>query len=392
MSKCLLFLNTRSIDRDYKIEYTFYKLLLSQFGSNYMSSSLEPPKIRIFCSYADEDWYLLDKLEKHLKGLERRDEVFNWSKHKVSPGQEPRREITEQLKKADLILLLISRDFIASDDCYGVEMDYALARHTDGKTRIVSVLLRPCSWEALPFSRFPVLPINKKPITLWGSQDEAFRQVTKEIELIVQEIRQFGHGYLEPLRPKPITDTANERKRRSVEPKKPGTERKKPRTSLRTKKETLKDLANASPNAEYLKSIPKRRLVARKSFFRQYFSLSTFKKRSRGVSGWLLAAFVLLDLILLPWMAFLWTSSGILTGMILTMSLLLFIAGVTNKEDVVGVISALLFIPPWIIIGRGYGIGFLSNYIGSVKSSPAVNIITLLCFPFFHIILFRKRR
>jgi len=150
-----------------------------------MPSSFQPVKIHIFCSYADEDQKLQTKLEKQLKSLEleHQDQVFVWNKHKIQPGQERESEIDEQINRADLILLLISPDFIASDDCYGNQLNKALQRQTDGKTRIIPILLRPCNWKKLRFSPFQVLPLKQIYVTQWPQgQDAAFQHIVEEID------------------------------------------------------------------------------------------------------------------------------------------------------------------------------------------------------------------
>ena len=80
-------------------------------------SSHEREEINVFCSYSDEDRRFQEQLEKHLKSLERVGSVLVWDKHKITAGQEHRREIDKQIEQARIILLLISSNFISSDDC-----------------------------------------------------------------------------------------------------------------------------------------------------------------------------------------------------------------------------------------------------------------------------------
>ena len=64
----------------------------------------ERAAIKVFCSYSDEDRRFQEQLEKHLKSLARMGSVLVWHKHKITAGQERRREIDNQIKAARIIL------------------------------------------------------------------------------------------------------------------------------------------------------------------------------------------------------------------------------------------------------------------------------------------------
>jgi hypothetical protein len=55
------------------------------------------------------------------------------------PGAEFGNAIDENLDSSDIILLLISPDFMASEYCYEKEMKRALARHAKGEARVIPV-------------------------------------------------------------------------------------------------------------------------------------------------------------------------------------------------------------------------------------------------------------
>jgi hypothetical protein len=61
--------------------------------------------------------------------------------------------ISQELERADIILLLVSPDFLASEYCYGTEMTRALQRHVAGEARVIPVVLRPCEWTQAPFGK-----------------------------------------------------------------------------------------------------------------------------------------------------------------------------------------------------------------------------------------------
>jgi len=93
----------------------------------------------VFCCYARKDKQLLQDLKTHLKPLEREGLIILKADIDISPGTEWETTIMHYLDKADMILLLISPDFIASDYCFDEEMSRAIERHEQGTARVVPV-------------------------------------------------------------------------------------------------------------------------------------------------------------------------------------------------------------------------------------------------------------
>jgi len=154
-----------------------------------MSSTSEPTNaIEIFYCYAHEDEVLRNELEKQLRILQRQGLIVSWHDRKIYPGEEWTNEIDVHLKTAQLILLLVSPDFMDSDYCYGVEMKRALERHESGEARVIPIILRPVHWEDAPFKKLQVLPTDAEPITNWSNRDKAFLDITKGIRKIVIEL------------------------------------------------------------------------------------------------------------------------------------------------------------------------------------------------------------
>src|SRR5882724_3306502 len=98
----------------------------------------------LFFSYSHKNEALRDELEVHLAMLKREGALQAWHDRKIAAGDDFDRAISEQLQIADVILLLISPDFLASSYCYDVEVYRALTRDEAGETRVIPVILRPC--------------------------------------------------------------------------------------------------------------------------------------------------------------------------------------------------------------------------------------------------------
>ena len=146
--------------------------------------------ISLFYSYSHKDEDLRLKLEAHLAALRRGGLIAEWHDRKLEPGDAWKDEIDRHLTSADIVLLLVSSDFIASEYCWGEEMSKALARHAREEARVIPVILRHCDWRNTPLASLQAVPKDAKPIKAWLDEDEAFLDVVGAIARAVQAVRQ----------------------------------------------------------------------------------------------------------------------------------------------------------------------------------------------------------
>lgn len=144
--------------------------------------------LRVFFSYSHRDEKLRDRLDAHLSSLKRMDLIQSWHDRKISAGSDFNESIDRYLDSADLVLLLISPDFLNSEYCYCKEMKRALARHAMGEAQVVPVILRPVDWEKAPFAHLQAVPKDGKPITRWADRDEGFLDAAKGIRRVAEEL------------------------------------------------------------------------------------------------------------------------------------------------------------------------------------------------------------
>lgn len=148
-----------------------------------MASSIE-----IFYSYSHKDEALREELKKQLSLLKWQGLITGWHDRRIVAGQEWADEIDTHLNTAQIILLMVSPDFMASKYCYGVEVKRAMERHERGEAIVIPVILRPVYWQGAPFSKLQALPTDAKPVTSsgWHNTDEAFFNVAEGIRKIVE--------------------------------------------------------------------------------------------------------------------------------------------------------------------------------------------------------------
>jgi hypothetical protein len=137
---------------------------------------------RLFFSYSHKDEGLRDQLETHLAMLKRQGFIETWHDRRITAGEGVDHAISVNLESADIVLLLVSPDFLASDYCYDREMARAIERHQAGLATVIPVILRPCDWHDAPFGNPLAAPKDGKPITQWSDIDAAFLDVTTAIK------------------------------------------------------------------------------------------------------------------------------------------------------------------------------------------------------------------
>lgn len=152
-----------------------------------MDNSANRP-LSLFYSYSHEDEELRKDLEKHLAVLKREGLIDEWNDRNIEAGTDWQKQLDENLEQADLILILISADFIASDYCYDTEMTRALERHNAGEATVIPIILRSCDWHTTPFNKLQALPRDGKPVDGpdWHTRDEAFYEIATGIRKKIQ--------------------------------------------------------------------------------------------------------------------------------------------------------------------------------------------------------------
>ncbi|WP_437625203.1 protein kinase domain-containing protein [Sorangium sp. So ce1151] len=143
--------------------------------------------VNVFISYAPADRSYLEALEAHLAALKRQGLVSTWHRGRIGAGAARDESIAAELSAAEVVLLLVSEAFLASDSCYERELGAALERHRRGAARVVPVVVRACDWEGTALADLQALPRDGGAVTSWANPDEAWRDVVRGIRAAVEE-------------------------------------------------------------------------------------------------------------------------------------------------------------------------------------------------------------
>jgi SAM-dependent methyltransferase len=162
-----------------------------ELGRRDFTHSEDLDSIQVFYSYShrDERWRI--ELEKHLSIMKLQGIIDSWHDRKIEAGKEWKSEINAYLNASQIILLLVSSDFLASDYCLGVEVKRAMQRHDSGKARVIPVIIRSCDWQGAEFGKLQALPTDGKAVAGRRSRerDEAFTNIAKGIREAVKTLR-----------------------------------------------------------------------------------------------------------------------------------------------------------------------------------------------------------
>ena len=146
--------------------------------------------VKVFFSYSHKDESLRNELDTHLSILKRNGIINSWHDRRIVAGTDFSKEIDSYLKNADIILLLISPDFLDSDYCYDNEMKIAMTRHDNAECIVIPVILRPCRWQDAPFGKLLAIPTDGKPVTKFSTLDDAFLDITTHLKNAAKKIEE----------------------------------------------------------------------------------------------------------------------------------------------------------------------------------------------------------
>ncbi|WP_052887560.1 trypsin-like peptidase domain-containing protein [Thermogemmatispora carboxidivorans] len=146
-------------------------------------------KIFLSCSSDRRDRQLRKELEQQLSIFKNEHLIESFHSEQLGPGQE-RIKSQRQLEEADIILLLISPAYVASEQCYNKEMQQAMRRHEAGTARIIPIILRPTAGLAsTPFGKLQALPRYSPSITESSNRDATLAEIADELLQIIQELK-----------------------------------------------------------------------------------------------------------------------------------------------------------------------------------------------------------
>ena len=147
--------------------------------------------ISIFISYAHADAAFLDELQKFLKPDVRNRIISVWTDRDITAGAKWDEWIKTRLKESEIILFLVTKDFLASDYIHNTEIKAAI---NNNNVINIPIIIRPILMSQLELNCFQVIPTGAKPIVEWPNPDNAWVDVLKALQLVFSKINGEDHG------------------------------------------------------------------------------------------------------------------------------------------------------------------------------------------------------
>ncbi len=164
----------------------------------------KPEPLNVFISYSHEDEGYRKEFLKHLVSLKRNCVISAWTDRELVAGDKLDKEIAEHLTSADIVVFLISVDFLNSVYAYEKELVETIERLDDYTSRIILVIVRPCDWKEAMLCKssdiqgnvetietlrtFVAIPQDGKPVSSFSDKDEAWLSVTEELKKAIAKI------------------------------------------------------------------------------------------------------------------------------------------------------------------------------------------------------------
>jgi len=144
--------------------------------------------LNFFISYSHKDEDFKETLDEHLSILKRQGLITTWNDRDIIAGTEWEEEISANLETADIIILLVSSSFIASDYCYSKEVQCAIDRHDNKDTLVIPIIVRRCHWDETPFHKIQSVPTDGRPIASWENIDDGWYNAITGIRKAINEL------------------------------------------------------------------------------------------------------------------------------------------------------------------------------------------------------------
>lgn len=150
-----------------------------------MMQTVQEP-LKVFISYSHKDKRLKDKLITHLNALIRQKYISLWYDNMILPGKEIDEEIRAALQSSQIVLLLLSADYLTSNYCYQEEMEEAMNLRKAKKLVVIPIMLREVDLTGTPIDKIMSLPEDRKAVTQFRNEDVAFKNVADGIRKVVE--------------------------------------------------------------------------------------------------------------------------------------------------------------------------------------------------------------
>ena len=145
---------------------------------------------RLFYSYCHKDTKHRTNMEKSLSLLRRDRLLRDWSDQRILAGQPISQKIKKEMDQADIIVFLLSQDFLASDECMK-EWNYAKLCLSKNRLLLrIPIILTDCAWQdLLDGDDLKALPTDGQPVSNFDNTSKPWHQVYVGLKEVINQLR-----------------------------------------------------------------------------------------------------------------------------------------------------------------------------------------------------------
>lgn len=158
------------------------------------SQSLGMPGYRnwlsIFIAYAGTDQRFLPKITEILQAIQYQVQNVGWQFGEIAQDTRWKMPRHDYLKTANLILLLVTPAFVATEYCYCEQLRWAIIRHKQELSYVIPVLMKKCLWDRAPFAMLEsITPSNHKAVDEWRKPNLAYTEIATDMRSALEYLR-----------------------------------------------------------------------------------------------------------------------------------------------------------------------------------------------------------
>ena len=140
--------------------------------------------LKVFITYSHRNRAEKDELKISLSLMGRKGEIEIWHDNEMLAGDKWSENISESLAKSDILLYLVSRYSLDSENC-----NKELAEALQKDKKVIPIILEDCDWQSHELSGFEVLPNKGKAINEWTPESKGWQNVVNGIRETVKEMQ-----------------------------------------------------------------------------------------------------------------------------------------------------------------------------------------------------------
>ena len=167
-----------------------YMLIHRMIKEHFVTTQQSGYVVNLVYSYSHRDSQHRASMERSLALLKADGLLMGWSDQSILSGNSISAAIRRNMDNADIIVFLLSPDFIASEECMKEWRRAEQLAAENPQLFRVPIIIRDCAWkDLLAKDDLKALPQDGVPIVTFGDQDIAWQQVYEGIKAVVNELR-----------------------------------------------------------------------------------------------------------------------------------------------------------------------------------------------------------